>query len=710
MKNVSVHQYIKLKIELFRLRIPTTYDGANAINQLLSKNIEDIDYNYVSWNFEDRVYFMDTVRKFYTIVNSLNNITDLFKIIEVYDLSSYINSLDSSFIIDGANTTTLKIVDISSLQKNLPDFEFYEQDVIRVRIYDSNIPFDTSLRNLKSKYPSFTDEEINDCMYKGYFMGFVSDINENKKRGQPEEISLTLQSLYKLFQINAMIFNLALADSFTSVMDGMDILDSQYLTVWQNRFTDKSAKDIVVQMMNEILVCSSIGNEGSMFFDMNSIKQRYIIPTLTQNKFIFHPLFRHLLTIMAAKSGAVRSTTFSPMLVFDDEFSTITTKYPVDLSSQLFPYLLQTKTSYSNYESNYEMPSELVDRIRSETFFEFFEDKDGIFHFRAPRYNEKISIYSVSHERVFSWDYHKADSTVYSAVGMTNMMPLVGALELPNRVFFNKFLVAKYGLRIPKIFQNPNVLTPHIGDLFAKFYSDYFNSLSRTASIQQTGVSGLQVGQMVFFSKDDSGKGHIGYLSELRESITIGGAYTQTLSLSFVRESYSSASVHNYIKNVAYSLIDYLTEATTFDDKLVLLTPYLDAAATQEAQQLIQRQLTLTKSDTIALNLQGNAAYVFRPIMSLFEISRSLTLEDLNISANVKTYETKRDKSISPPLTIADIDAQIAQYETAKTTLSARREYLLSFYKTFNSAIANYVTTSLDSALDIKKLSLYGGA
>ncbi|MFH8120321.1 MAG: hypothetical protein QXS37_05970, partial [Candidatus Aenigmatarchaeota archaeon] len=606
---------------------------------ILNTNIEDINYNEAYMILDDIETFRKVVCEFYSEVSKNRN--SLENLVKEIDISRFVHSMTKNVEIGQipvlrlilANPSSVGIKEDSSYiypsnAGELSSLEFFENDFVYIDLYVGD----------KSIY-EYSEEE-RPKLYRPYFRGFVTSINRNMTTGEVETIELVCHGIMKLLSMNALITGSAIYENFINLLEGFDVWRPEYFTVWQSRFSDKSVKDIVISLFEEVLHCKLTDDESSMYISLEKIFSEYISKTLSGQKFMFRPMLHLIILVLIVKSKSqLFENNLDPILVFDDHlFPVIESKYVQSLAEELRPYLIMTRNSYSLYESVYETPLQIMTRILEQTFFEFFEDSSGIIHFRAPRYNNMVDVYDIEkdfgYEFIHSFSYSKEDSGVYSAIGVHNVMHLVGTLELPKRVYLNRLLVSKFGLRVPRLIENPNVLTPHLGDLFARFYSDYLASESRTAEVVLAGIPNLELGKMMFISFDYSNFGYIGYIRSISDRLTVGGQYMQTVSLTKVREcSREDYSVSSKVKIIP-SLVDYLAMTINLEDKLALLADMIDKYDPKYAEIIKKRNMLSSepKNYYYESSIRFPRFYKFRPVMSLFTLSKEILPSDFHES------------------------------------------------------------------------------
>lgn len=226
----------------------------------------------------------------------------------------------------------------------------------------------------------------------------------------------------------------------------------------------------------------------------------------------------------------------------------------------LRPYLLMTKTGFQVFDASYQSPYSVMETIRSQTYLEVFEDRQGTFHIRFPRYNYIMVDHELPFENMISVGINRTDSGNMNVVQAKFMMDFVGALNaVPSRVYVDPISVFKYGTRVTENIENPNCITPEAAVEMAKFLRYYHLGLqSRTATLNCIGDPYVSQGHTIAFRLGYAGNQndgvsnagkvslgvaggasatYMGYVGNVEDTISVDGAFTQKITAKFVREA-----------------------------------------------------------------------------------------------------------------------------------------------------------------------------
>lgn len=200
-------------------------------------------------------------------------------------------------------------------------------------------------------------------------------------------------------------------------------------------------------------------------------------------------------------------------------------------------------------------PYEILDQIRSITFIEIFEQPNGQFMIRAPRYNNQlpsvagrpdIALVRSTNLNIASFNY---GSTVENLI--TKIFMGYSVNGLPTVPGINQFgycdgkLLVQDGLMEMNTSANPNVNTNSNTNNntnnskttgifgYAQYLMELSNAKLKYGTIQADLDNTIQVGQTYI----DENRFKFGYIVGLSKRVTVAGTATMNLSLSYVRDA-----------------------------------------------------------------------------------------------------------------------------------------------------------------------------
>ena len=442
------------------------------------------------------------------------------------------------------------------LLSELQGFRLREFDLVRVFAYSGvDESQDDKLAALAKRFAGSLGSRF---IMSPVFTGLVNKIVRGNDVGGTAYMKADLLGVERIFAQSTTVVNQATADQIVAALPTIPALQNAFSAL-DPRFAGMGADAVIIDIFSMYLAPSFlISADGSvqlgvpdvsylfkhkMFNSAGAAKLIPMIPTII------------LLHILKKKYG-------EPFLMFDDRVEPTTVDVSgsgaltvatesVSKDAMLTPYLLRVRKSFALYSGQYEPASGIFDTIKQTTYMEFFEDRTGEFHFRFPRYNTVNCMAYIDPDDVISASHEKSDSAIFTAEMAQLQAPFAGSLQVPPLLYVDKLSVLKFGLRKPQTVENPNATTPDFASALAEFSRDYHSMKdSRTAHVTKLGDTSLNVGQMALFKiKRDSGTSSspasgssesgddvlAGYITTIDETLSVGGSYTQTLGLSFVR-------------------------------------------------------------------------------------------------------------------------------------------------------------------------------
>ena len=663
------------KIRLFRINKKIFSDPLF----LQQSRLEDLFFNVRAFEYDNAETFKELVKDLYASFSEKKN-NKIEDCITEIDITNFVTNFSLKYNISDANTCNLTISPICTVVGNslgilkntfssdsfagsnaIESMEqmFNEGDVIFIEFgeYDytnkkivseySKEYNNIEKRNLSKDEKNTFKNKLNKTLLSPYFLGFITKINNNENVNNVNTLSISCFSLMKVFNMTSIVTNQALQDSFAKFLENSDIIKPEYFTVWESRFSGLNATEIIEKLFKEIFLIQKINLQGDVpifSYFLNPFETLYKsnkFHFFSMTFFIIFYIYNRILNadelIVNKQSDSFTGTTY-PLLIFEDYFIS---KKPINSTfikrdsavNNLKPYLLMNKGSFSLFQSTYSTPTEILSTIREQTFLEFFETKQCFFNLRMPRYNDLDNIVEIPEINIKNANVDKTDSALYSMVALQNVAPLIGTLQLPNRVYFNKLLAFRYGLRMPKILKNVNVTTNQIGDLFARLISDMGNARTRTATIEMVPMVDLNVGMLVVFRTKDvitwQVKLYIGYIESIDEKYNVGGESTQTLTLTYVRECSKTDEPNVIDRGLVPSLAvtQYLFGTSDFKDKLDLLKIYEENSITiiNKLKQGKTKEY-MEYINSLVAQKKMKAMYYFRNIMNIPDISKALDI------------------------------------------------------------------------------------
>jgi hypothetical protein len=212
-------------------------------------------------------------------------------------------------------------------------------------------------------------------------------------------------------------------------------------------------------------------------------------------------------------------------------------------------YNIMARTAFDTYYSQVTAPDDILSDLRNFTFFELFEDRPGIIKCRPPRYNVWQGD-ELDPDNVLDLIKQRDDSRLMTFMAYKFMFPYSGTVDFMGGKFMDLDMLVKYGLRAETPRQNPNVLSPELGNYWSAMDLIRANMSTRVVNVVVPATKEYKLGTLYFIPnmgltdqdikdlnpKDGERTGIIGYVNNINTSINPGEVSTHTLELIYVRK------------------------------------------------------------------------------------------------------------------------------------------------------------------------------
>lgn len=231
------------------------------------------------------------------------------------------------------------------------------------------------------------------------------------------------------------------------------------------------------------------------------------------------------------------------------------------VSDQFKPYFQMLKDGFSNFISTLKSPNQIMDEVIKFSLLEFYERPNGRIVLRTPQYNQfsrttSLGVWDFSGNvldsknfNMISRQYSEDGTQLFTQKRGSYAVNLVGDIfnGLFQPAYGNGKLMMQYGFREDTVEPNP-ILQPivqkqqqaqHKIDLnnlvhkYVRFLLEFDNAGRRVGIVSLDGDPALEIGKLFF----DSTNNKIGYIIDVKKTLTVGGTYTASLNLKFVRDA-----------------------------------------------------------------------------------------------------------------------------------------------------------------------------
>lgn len=438
------------------------------------------------------------------------DISPFVKVVNGYSVA--INDFSNSISLDIGDPKTLSSFGVKSpveapgsesLTQNL---DIKENDIIMVRV-----------------------SRDNGTTFQPEFLGLVTKVKNTSSYGQVNDFNVQVDGVSKNFYVTSVIKQGAVrSDQF---LPGVEVSSPTEPSVFQDNFNNLDTGQIFSSILDTILgmVKQPVVNKLNSGEFQNYIYNSDLFNGTDKRGFQSNILI--LLTMYLMQTTPVDYD----VVGFSNLFPKTSTQNPttplLDTPARAYlqhgehkTYNLMISDGFQNFFSQLAKPAEILGDVRTNSFYELFEQRNGTLVCRPPRYNKiEINISDVETfgvrtiadiDKIFvatqvveggnpntvykfnpsadfyigeqhqatSIDVERNDLELESRADTQFVMPTVGVAEYPAGNYTDPNLLVKYGLRARGPINNPNVLNPNLAKLFAPIVLGIGNAQTRTVS------------------------------------------------------------------------------------------------------------------------------------------------------------------------------------------------------------------------------------
>jgi hypothetical protein len=599
------------RLNLDGYSVPAPYGSTIPLSSVMKMDFADHNYPEISDWFNKQENFQELLRTLKQAVDEglakgpafISKGSGLLKTI---DISPLVTSYAVELHVDSENSATINMVDMAfqdssrnhiknwaaqvpqtsdgsssafdvssaDILSSLTGLSIREFDLVRIMAYSAfskdsaGIPNENRI-DLASRLEWFSNSDTTLDPYYAMtpqFTGVVSSVTRTAALGGTPSIAIHCLGMSRIFTQSVVVADQAIANVFSGPAGAPELGEALgHMNTLGNVFQGKTSESAFQKLISDYLhpkyVKENVGaEEPTVVLGIPTIEQSYW-DDLMANKVVTKPAGTlSLIPFMplAVLYHILKSLRAEPIVVMDDYLDKKTNfagdspeRTPSSYSDNLSPYLTMVKTAYQIYDASYMSPQDVFGEIRSQTYYEIFEDRTGAMHMRLPRYNSRLVKQVCNPDNTISAAWSKDDSANFNVTLSQNMMAYVGKIQgIAGNPYLDRLSIIKSGFRVPAIVENPNAVNIDFSKALGRFMRDYNASKnSRKAVVKRLLDLSANVGQQVIFelgptdkiSSGDltliSGEDDlfVGYITSMSESVSVSGQNEQTLNLSFVR-------------------------------------------------------------------------------------------------------------------------------------------------------------------------------
>lgn len=612
----------------FRITDPVDYD--DPAHPLYWRNVNNQDYQK-TFNEDLKAFqtaFINDVNSGSIVLRSSNSglpyrdITDAITSVSNYQVSlvEFQNNLTLVLGQDQTQSTGRSLMNGETLDNvSQADRQALVQDILNSDVGENDVIMVRS-SHTKDSAGNFTNYFIE-------YIGFVGQVVKNISYGTVKTLTLSVFGISKQLELSNMISQKSLSPNEFGNITGPSQNQAYVLAT---AFNGKSLKQIFTDIVSQVLYWTVSDNPiptpadspDSLGAAQSGIAQKAAtgVPALdsigqthtptragsTTNNNPNATLFDIDFGVFLAKNPSLQFNIFVVLTLYLMKITNVNTSNNVTLQN-LFPkfdtstgtspvldkdvmgilehgdhqvYNLAVAHGFSNFFSQFQTAADVLGEVRSTTYYDVFEAKDGTLIVRPPRYN-KIEISLSEYERVNltetnftlespssiegvlkyksdpksgfngfvfnenadffigqeiiaeSTDVIRQDMTLETTAQTKFTMPLVGPQDFPAGVYTDPALLIKYGLRSKGPVDNPNVTNASLAKLYAPIVIQLLNSRTRTTDAVVRDSQKFRVGKLYVI--DDPYQPLVAYLISEGLEYTYGRLTNRSLGFTMAR-------------------------------------------------------------------------------------------------------------------------------------------------------------------------------
>lgn len=394
------------------------------------------------------------------------------------------------------------------------------------------------------------------------YIGMVTKVEKSFVHGQIDAFTLEVFGLSKILYTTQMVSSKSLNSK--EFIPGIEMNDAEKPSPFSNNFNNKDSREIVRFVLENSLSSKEIDQKTAQF--LYRLDPDVFI---SFSKFGFqHNIFVLLALFLMSTTDAPESeerlfpqnepiTNQSVVDGFNTDVSDAVKKSGVEIGANSIiakrpvldffvrgvvergnqlSYNRMVKQGFEKFFSQMAKPADILGEVRSNTYSDVFESRDGIIVCRPPRFNKVESTASelirtsaeqhpevllqLSPEKV--WEFNpnsdfviksedtmsigsiaKDEMALESRIDVKVMFPYAGEVDYPTALYIDPDILFRYGLRTHGPVTNPNAYKKPLARLFAPIALAMINAPTRTLDVVVKDTRKYFIGKLYYLEAID---------------------------------------------------------------------------------------------------------------------------------------------------------------------------------------------------------------
>ena len=431
------------------------------------------------------------------------------------------------------------------------------------------------------------------------FIGVITKIQKSFSYGKVDSFNLEITGLSKILYTSQMVKNKSVRPG--EFLPGIELNDKARTTPYSHNFDRKNIREIFKYILDDSLSCKEIDRNTSTFLYRLDPSVFISFSQFGFQHNIFVLIALYLMSVTEAPvpaEGSLESRLFpqtlptgldSVVLGFNNDAKLAAqdasaaegeTIEPRSASRPVLDFFVRGVLERGDHNRGYnrmarqgverffsEMtkPADILGEVRSNSYTDIFESRDGVIVCRPPRFN-KVEItrsesVRISAETNFKdllqltpqnvWEFNpnsdfvikseelvdigsvsKDEMVLESRVDVKAIFPFRGDVDYPTALYVDPDILFRYGLRTHGAVTNPNAYNKKLARLFAPIALAMVNAPTRTLEIVVKDNRKYYVGKLYYLEAIDM----VAYLVQDTINHRYGGFSTRSLSFTMLRQ------------------------------------------------------------------------------------------------------------------------------------------------------------------------------
>jgi len=268
------------------------------------------------------------------------------------------------------------------------------------------------------------------------------------------------------------------------------------------------------------------------------------------DKFKVPNSFQFSFTLLLLYALVRKKSSYSQYIFDDPNLKDVIAIYDTADDQQYKVYNIALISAFEYFYSQVTSPNNLLNDIRTVSFYDVFEDRPGIIRCRPPRYNVWLEDDVIDPNNIIEFSKFRNDAQLVSRVDYKFMFPYYETLPYLGGRFSDIDTLVKYGLRADAPKSNPNVVSPILGHFWSALDLIRSNIATRVCKVNVVADREYKLGCLYFIPNkgvteqdilDAESRGTVvgivGYVNSISTTIAYGTVSTHSLELIYVRKA-----------------------------------------------------------------------------------------------------------------------------------------------------------------------------